>query len=165
LGIEAFCSWLHETPLALALRQNELLFPWFESVHVLAITLVVGSIAVVDLRLLGVASRNRSARQLIREVLPVTWVAFAVAAVTGGTLFASNAIEYSHNFSFRMKMLLMIFAGLNMLFFHLFTHRGIARWDVAPQTPLGAKIAGAVSIVLWLGIVAFGRWIGFTTGL
>jgi hypothetical protein len=162
--IEAFCQWLHDTAWAETIRANELLFPTFESLHVLAITLVLGSIAVVDLRLLGFTSRNRPVTQLIREVLPVTWVAFGVAVLTGGTLFASNAVEYSHNFPFQMKMLLMLLAGLNMVVFHFVTYRGIGQWDEALRPPPAARVAGAVSISLWIGIVAFGRWIGFTIG-
>ena len=162
--IEAFCQWLHDTAWAETVRANELLFPSFESLHVLAITLVLGSIAVVDLRLLGFTSRNRPVTQLIREVLPVTWVAFAVAVLTGGTLFASNAVEYVHNRPFQMKMLLMLLAGLNMLVFHFITYRGIGKWDQAIRPPPTARAAGAISITLWLGIVAFGRWIGFTIG-
>jgi uncharacterized protein DUF6644 len=162
--IEAFCQWLHDTAWAETIRANELLFPMFESLHVLAITLVLGSIAVVDLRLLGFASRNRPLTKLLREVLPVTWVAFAVAVISGGTLFASNAVEYAHNFPFQMKMLLMLLAGLNMLVFHFITYRGIGQWDESSRPPPAARAAGAISVSLWLGIVAFGRWIGFTIG-
>ena len=159
-----FFQWLYDTPLAETVRGNELLFPWFESVHVLAITLVFGSIAVVDLRLLGITSRSRPVSRLIREVLPVTWCAFAVAAVTGGTLFSSNAVAYSHNFPFQMKMVLMLVAGLNMVVFHLVTYRSVAQWDDAPRTPFAARFAGGFSIAVWVAIVAFGRWIGFTIG-
>jgi Family of unknown function (DUF6644) len=162
--IEAFCQWLYDTPWAATIRSNELLFPWFESVHVLAITLVLGSIAVVDLRLLGITSRNRPVTKLIGEVLPVTWVAFAVAALTGSTLFASNAVEYIHNFPFRMKMLLMLFAGINMVVFHAVTYRGVGTWDEIGRTPFAARVAGGLSITMWIAIVAFGRWIGFTIG-
>jgi hypothetical protein len=162
--IEAFCQWLYDTPWAETIRANELLFPWFESVHVLAITLVLGSFVVVDLRLLGIASRSRPVTKLVREVLPVTWVAFGLAVITGGTLFASNAVEYFHNFPFRMKMILMLLAGLNMVVFHFVTYRTIGVWDEAPRTPLSARLAGGLSITMWLAIVAFGRWIGFTNG-
>jgi hypothetical protein len=162
--IQAFCQWLYDTSLAEAIRANELLFPWLESVHVLAITLVLGSIAVVDLRLLGLASRNRPVTKLIHEVLPVTWCAFAMAVITGGTLFTSNAVAYAKNFPFQMKMLLLLLAGLNMLAFHFVTYRGIAAWDEAARTPFAARFAGGFSIAVWLSIVAFGRWIGFTIG-
>jgi hypothetical protein len=162
--LEAFFQWLHETSLAAAMRASPLLFPWVESVHVLAITLVVGSIAAVDLRLLGLASQSRPITRLIHEILPLTWVAFAIALLTGTTLFTSNAIEYAHNGPMRLKMLLLVIAGINMLVFHLVTYRSIGAWDEAPRTPLSARLAGGTSLLLWIGIVVFGRWIGFTVG-
>jgi hypothetical protein len=155
---------LHDTALADTIRANELAFPWIESVHVLAITLVLGSIAVVDLRLLGLASVRWPVTTLIRQVLPITWIAFAVALLTGTAMFASNAVEYAKNLPFRMKMVLLLLAGINMLFFHLVTYRGVARWNEAQNTPLGARCAGGFSVLLWIGVVAFGRWIGFTIG-
>jgi hypothetical protein len=155
---------LHDTAFAEAVRANAVAFPWLESVHVLAIALVLGSIVVVDLRLLGLASVNRPVSTLIRQVLPITWIAFAVAVITGGAMFASNAIAYAENLPFQMKMLLLLIAGLNMLFFHLVTYRSIAQWNESRQTPLGARCAGGVSILVWLGVVAFARWIGFTVG-
>ncbi len=95
-------------------------------------------------------------------VLPYTWAAFGVAAIAGGLMFASNATTYAYNFYFQGKLLLMGLAGLNMAIFHLFTGRHVARWGTAERTPLGAKAAGAVSLALWIGVVAFGRTVGFT---
>src|SRR5262245_22168257 len=135
-------QWLYDTSLADAIRSHEMLFPWLESVHVLAITLVFGSIAVVDLRLLGLASRHRPVTRLIREVLPITWCAFGVAVLTGGALFTSNAVAYAKNFPFQMKMVLMALAGLNMLAFHFITYRSVAQWDEAAATPPAARLAG-----------------------
>jgi len=162
--IQEFCQWLYDTAFAEMIRASGYAFPWFESVHVLAITLVLGSIAVVDLRLLGVASIGRPVEQLIRDVLPITWVAFGVAVFTGGALFASNAVEYARNFPFQMKMLLMLLAGINMLVFHFVTYRSVAHWNEGPAIPLAARLAGGLSIAMWVAIVAFGRWIGFTIG-
>jgi drug/metabolite transporter (DMT)-like permease len=107
---------------------------------------------------------GRPVSRLIREVLPVTWCAFAAAVITGGTLFTSNAVAYSHNLPFQMKMALLALAGLNMLAFHFITYRSVGKWDEARGTPSAARFAGGFSIAMWLGIVAFGRWIGFTIG-
>jgi hypothetical protein len=162
--IQEFCQWLYDTPLASTIRSSELAFPWLESVHVLAIALVLGSIAVADLRLLGLASVKRPVTQLLDEVLPITWVSFVVAAITGLAMFASNAVDYSNNTPFQLKMLMLVLAGLNMLVFQLITFRGVGTWDDAQATPLGARFAGGFSLVSWISIVAFGRWIGFTIG-
>ena len=89
--MDSFFQWVYDLPIADHIRANEMAFPWLESVHVLAITLVLGSIAVADLRLLGIASVKRPVSQLLHEVLPVTWVAFAVALISGLIMFSSNA--------------------------------------------------------------------------
>lgn len=162
--MESLFQWVYDLPLADDIRASALAFPWLESVHVLAITLVLGSIAVADLRLLGWASVKRPVSQLLHEVLPVTWVAFAVALITGLLMFSSNAVEYAHNKPFQFKMILLVLAGLNMLVFQLVTFRGVGTWDDAPRTPPAARFAGAFSLCCWIGVVAFGRWIGFTIG-
>ena len=162
MELDATFQWLYASSAGVVIRENESLFPWLESAHVLAITLVVGSIRIVDLRLLGVASLDRAVTRLTNEVLPVTWVAFAVALTTGSLLFISNAVNYAHNFYFQIKILLLLLAGVNMLVFHFVTSRNIANWETSPGgIPLRVRIAGGTSLVLWIGVVAFGRWIGF----
>jgi hypothetical protein len=162
MELAAILRWLQNTDIATAIREGDYLFPWVESVHVLAITLVVGTISIVDLRLLGLASRDRPVGLLSRSVLICTWSAFALAVVTGSLLFASKAIAYSGNFFFRGKMLLLVLAGLNMVLFHAFAGRNMQQWRLKDEPPLAARMAGGISLVLWICIVGFGRWIGFT---
>jgi hypothetical protein len=95
-------------------------------------------------------------------VLPWTWGAFVIAAITGSLLFSSNAAKYAHNAFFEGKMVLLAAAGVNMAIFHAFGLRDVARWDTAQRTPPAAKAAGAVSLLLWVAVVTCGRWIGFT---
>jgi hypothetical protein len=154
-------AWIESSGFSTSIRDSSYLFPWIESVHVLALTLVVGSIAVVDLRLLGLASVNRTVSSLTSEVLPLTWIAFAFAVMTGGSLFASHAVGYAENFQFRMKLILLALAGLNMLVFHWIMSRSPLDWREFGRSPWPGKLAGAISLILWIGIVAFGRWIGF----
>ena len=146
-----------------AIRESTWLFPTVESLHVLAIVLVVGSIMIVDLRLLNVASRQRAVSELMNEVLPWTWIAFVFAVITGSLLFSSAAVKYAGNTQFRVKMLLLVLAGINMAIFHLGSYRKVALWDRASITPTAARIAGALSLTIWVIVVACGRWIGFTT--
>lgn len=128
----------------------------------LALTLVIGSISIVDLRLLGLRYRDRSVLETTSEALPITWSAFALAVLTGGLMFSSNAIAYAHNSFFQAKIALIAFAGLNMLGYHLVVGRGAASWHTAALTPLRARLAGGVSLALWIAVAACGRWIGFT---
>jgi uncharacterized protein DUF6644 len=159
---EQFLQWLQDSSIAMAIREGETAFPWIECVHVLALTVVIGSIAIVDLRLLGVASRDRGVAQTTAGVLPVTWTAFVFAVTSGGLMFASNATVYAHNFYFQFKMALIALAGINMAVYHLFLNRGVDTWHTPALTPLRARVVGGLSLCLWIAIAAFGRWIGFT---
>jgi hypothetical protein len=153
---------VYDSGVGTAIRQGSLLFPAIESIHVLMITTVVGTIAIVDLRLIGYAAHRRGARQLILDLLPFTWVAFALAAVTGSLLFTSNAIGYAADGPFLTKMVMLVLAGINMAVFHRTAYRRIDQWDDALPPPKGVRIAGATSLMLWIVIVFLGRWIGFT---
>ena len=159
---DQFLKSLENTSIATAIREGESLFPWIECVHVLALTLVIGSIAIVDLRLIGLASRDRGVAQTTASVLPVTWTAFVFAVLTGGLMFASNATTYAYNFYFQVKIALIAVAGINMAIYHLFMHTGADAWHTPALTPVRARIVGCVSLSLWIAIAAFGRWIGFT---
>jgi hypothetical protein len=155
-------SYFENSALADNIRENDLLFPLIESVHVVAICLVVGSILAVDLRLLGLASVKRSVSRVTQGILPLTWGAFAVAVTSGGLLFISNATKYLGNGFFVAKMFLIAAAGLNMVIFHMIGARDLPRWENDARPPLPARLAGGASILLWIAVVACGRWIGFT---
>ena len=156
---------IYSNPLAETIRENEFLFPWIEAIHVLAVTLVIGSIALVDLRLIGVRALNRPISNISKELLPITWMAFLAAAITGAILFTSNALSYSQNFYFISKMILLGLAGINMMFFQLIIGKNLDSWNHYQQLPIAARIAGAISLTLWLSIIVCGRWIGFTLEL
>ncbi|MET0238999.1 MAG: DUF6644 family protein [Sphingobium sp.] len=157
MSLEDFAIRLSESSLAIALTDSEWAFPALESIHVIALTLVIGSIAIVDLRLLGLASRERDAAPLIRAILPLTWVAFAFAALTGVLLFVANPISYVANTAFLVKLSLLVLAGANMLLFHVFAQK-----HLATEGALAPRLSGAASLTLWIAIVTAGRWIGFT---
>jgi hypothetical protein len=162
MTIEDSCQWLQDLSFPTDIRESDWLFPTIETVHVLALVLVVGSILMVDLRLLGLVNRERSVRSVTAERLPVTWSAFLVAAVAGSLLFSSKAVTYYADFPFRLKLICLVLAGINMAWFHALTYRRVAEWDRGPP-PQAARIAGGVSLILWITIVGAGRWVGFTT--
>lgn len=163
MEIERALEWLQSTPIAIMVAENDILFPWIESVHVLAIVLVVGTISIVDLRLLGVASLDISARRLMRDIIPYTWGAFAVAAITGSLMFSSDATHYAHNRLFQAKLVMLVLAGLNMAIFHFFGERDIERWEApGATTSVAAKAAATISLLAWITVVSLGRGTGFT---
>ena len=150
------------TPLAGWVQADPLAFPGLEALHVVSVMLVFGSIAMLDLRLLGVSGRDQGVVKVSDEVLPWTWAAFAVAVVTGGLLFVVQATAYLANNEFRIKMILMALAGANLAVFHLFTWSKVRAWNLGVSTPVGAKAAALLSLALWTGVIVAGRWIGWT---
>jgi hypothetical protein len=161
-NIDDLLHQLKETGFATAIRENATLFPWIEAIHVLGVTVVIGTVGIIELRLIGVASLNRSVSRVLKDLLPITWVGFAVSVVSGFLLFASNAPTYGHNTFFLTKAALLFLAGLNAFGFHTFVERSIARWDSAARTPIPARLSGVFSLAMWIGIVICGRWVGFT---
>ncbi len=137
-------------------------FPTLESIHVVAIVTVIGSIMVMDLRLLGVASKATPVTLMSKETLRWTWGAFVLAMITGSLLFIGKATFYAVNPFFQWKLVMIAVAGINMLVFHFITWRSINHWDTHPYMPMGAKIAGGTSLALWVIVVFLGRAIGFT---
>jgi hypothetical protein len=162
MAVEQALTWLQDLSFPTEIRESVWLFPTIETVHVFALVLVVGSIMTVDLRLLGLANRERPFSELAGEMLPWTWVAFAVAASAGLLMFSSKALTYYGNIPFRIKMCCLLLAGINMVLFHWLGTRHLDTWD-RKQPPMPAKFAGGASLLLWIIIVAAGRWVGFTT--
>jgi hypothetical protein len=154
--------------------QNSALSEWMRTslkavavinaLHVISIVTVFGTIFLVDLRLLGIPNVKRSFMRLHDELLRWTWGAFGIAAVTGVLLFMVNAVTYHRNTAFWLKMATIVIAGVNMLVFELVTAKSAPAWDKGVMPPPAARAAGALSLVLWVAVIVFGRWIGFTKG-
>ena len=162
MDIAAVLASLESSSLATTIRNSLYIFPMLEATHVFGLAMVFGTIAIIDLRLLGVASTERPFTRMASEILKWTWAAFALTATTGALMFITNAAVYYHNFFFRTKMLMLVLAGLNMLVFELTAGRTIHRWD-KDAAPLAGKAAAALSLVMWIAVIFLGRWIGFTT--
>ena len=123
-------------------------------------TFVVGSILMVDLRLLGLAAKHHPVSRIVKEIVPWTYGACVLSVIAGLGLFITRAGHYAANPAFQIKMALLVLAGINMAVFHLVTSRGIARWDDTAATTTGARFAGGCSLLLWVGVMLSGRWIG-----
>jgi hypothetical protein len=164
MSVSDLLDRLQDLPVAQAISSGipwKNLFPALESAHVLCLTLVVGSIVMLDLRLLGLSARDSAVSRLSREVLPWTWTAFALATVAGALLFISKAHFYFYNTQYQLKFLCMFLAFANMMIFHFGVYRRVTNWDHKLPPPLPARIAGGVSISLWIAVIFFGRWVGF----
>lgn len=156
-----FCEWLENSAWATAIHQSLWLFPLLETAHLFGIVLLVGATSALDLRLLGLTMEREPVSRIARRLLPWAWAGLTIQVLTGFCLFASEATRCWENRAFRIKMVMLLLAGLNALVFHQTVYRRVSSWDDARVTPVGAKFAGCCSILLWFGIVAAGRWIAF----
>ncbi|HZI51819.1 MAG TPA: DUF6644 family protein [Terriglobia bacterium] len=162
MDFAAFLKTLESTSLAGWIRDSLYAFPFIESFHVIGLTLVFGTIAIVDLRLLGIASTYRPFTR-VAEILKWTWAAFGLTILTGSLMFITNASVYFSNVQFRWKILLIALSGLNMVVFELTSGRNVRRWDNDRSAPPLGKLAAVLSIALWITVIFLGRWVGFTT--
>ena len=163
MDIGASLQWLEASALATRIRDSLYLFPFLESIHVIGLALVFGTIGVIDLRLLGAASTERPFKRMASDILKWTWGAFALTALTGSLMFITNAGVYYHNFYFRTKMALLVLAAVNMLSFELTLGRSVHRWDKATAAPPAGRAVAVLSLVIWISVIFAGRLIGFTT--
>ena len=157
----AFCKWLEQTSVGAGVRESLWLFPAIETVHLLGMAALVGTVSVLDLRLLGWLMRRERVSELASRLLPWAWVGFAVQLISGTLLFSSEAVKMYSNPAFRLKMLLIFLAGVHALAFHWIIKRDVASWEESAVLPAKAKVSGLVSILIWVSIVAAGRFIGF----
>jgi len=160
-SIVALMQWINDLPFSEGMRSSFWMFPAFETIHVVAIVIVFGSITRLDMRLMGLIWRNRPVTEVAAEMLPWTWTSFVVAAVFGLMLWMSKPVGYFGIAFFDMKMILILLAGINMLFFQFVTFRDVAVWDRQPIPPPAARAQAALSLGFWLMVVICGRFIGF----
>src|SRR5262245_41794146 len=125
MSVAEFLASLEATSLATRIRDSLYLFPMLEASHVIGLSMVLGTIAIIDLRLLGIASTRRPFTRIASDVLKWTWAAFGLTLLTGLLMFITNAGVYYHNAYFRSKMLLLVLAGINMLMFELSAGRSV----------------------------------------
>jgi hypothetical protein len=151
---------IQDLPVAITIGEGPL-FGVFEAVHMVGVAVLFGSLFMVDLRLLGLAARRYGVRAMTRELTPWTWAGFGIAAATGLLMAITNLTEYTANGAFRLKMLLLVLALANMLAFHAGAGRTSGIWGEGGVIPLTARIAGGVSLGVWIGVIVAGRWIAF----
>jgi uncharacterized membrane protein len=151
MQLEELWTWIEMTPLAARIGESAW-FPLLESIHVLSAMFVVGTVLMADLRLLGWSARRYSVTLVTEEVVPWTWGAFVVAAVTGAGLLMPRASSYVGNPAFLTKVVLLALALVNMLVLHF--------WALRTERVRLQMTTGACSLFVWAGVVLAGRWIG-----
>lgn len=155
----AFLEWLQSTWIAGAVVQYGPFYPTLESLHYVGIAFLVGAIMLIDMRLLGLARRLPLNHMI--TLLPWVWAGFALNALTGGIMFTYGAINFGTNPVFWVKMSLILLAGVNALIFEILARRGRHTWVLAGVAPLPARLVATASLLLWMSVVATGRWMAY----
>ena len=146
--------------IAKAMRENLWLYPSVEIVHIVGFVMLVGSVVMFDLRVLGL-SRQVPVRALARHLLPWSLAALVLIVPSGLLMFAAHANDFISNRAFQVKMGLLLAAGLNAAIFHTGPYRSVAQWDTAVAAPGWARVSVALSIAIWLSIIACGRLLAY----
>ena len=156
--LSGWLLWLQNGVIGQAMRQSALLYPAVEILHILGFALLLGSIVALDLRVLGLG-RVLAVADLADHLLPIAVGGFLLAVVTGSLLFATEAASLFDNLAFRTKLVLLAAAGANAAVLHAHAWRGVDRWGASAPRP--ARVAAALSILFWAGVLICGRLIAY----
>ena len=156
-----FCEWLATTTWSIALHESLYMYPLIESTHVLALFLFAGTIAMVDLRLLGVAFREIPVSEINARILPWTVVGAVVMVVTGVLLFYAIPVRSYQSLWFRFKVVFLLVAAINVWMFHRRVAINQAVWDAYERPPRPARVSAVVSLSMWACVIVFGRMIAY----
>ena len=157
MSLYALCEWLQNTQIGTSIRESIWVFPIIESAHVLGLAISVGLLVWFDLRLVGWTMRHQPISVMHRQLMPWSLVGFSIMFLSGALLFWSNALRAYNSGFFQLKVLFLFLAAVNAIVFELTTKRRIAEWDKAPLPPKRVRLAGMLSLALWIAVITFGR--------
>lgn len=161
MSILSVCQWLQTESIGTSIRESLWTFPAIETVHLLALAFSVGIIVLVDLRLIGAAMKDQPVTEVFERLQPMALKGFAINVVSGLLLFWSEPMKCYTSSFFRAKLVMLFILGVNAILFSASTYKSVAHWDKAVITPVAARIAGWVSLVLWTGVIVAGRAIAY----
>ena len=161
MSLLAFFGWLADSSWSVGLHESQYAYSIIESIHVWTLALFFGLVVRFDLRLLGWSMRRVPVSEVVGRLLPWTIAGFIIMVITGSLLFSAIPLRSYQNIFFRFKMLLLLLAGLNVWVFHSRVYPKVATWDVDGAPPRVARVAGGISLVLWIGIIFSGRMIAY----
>jgi hypothetical protein len=157
----AFFQRMGDSSWSTSLHESRYAYDLIESVHVWALCLFFGLAVMFDFRLLGWTMKSIPVSEVARRLLPWTAVGFVIMVISGALLFSAIPLRSYQNIFFRAKMIMLLLAGLNVWIFHSGVYRRVTTWDVENVPPKAARVAGALSLVLWVCIVLSGRMIAY----
>ena len=161
MSLAALVHWINETAFSQYLRESETAFPLTEAIHLIGLGISVGTIVWIDLRLMGRVMRDVRISEVVSRLEPWAIGGFTVMMLSGLFLFLGKPDNYYGTTAFKLKMLLLPLAGLNVLFFHRRVFPNVEQWDEGVVPPWQGRMVGAVSMSLWVVIIVLGRWTAY----
>lgn len=156
-----FALWLDASRWSTLLHESYYLYSWVETIHVLSLTLSLGLLFFIDLRMLGMALPQVPASVIARRLQWPMFFGFGLMVASGLLLFYAIPVRSAQSVWFRVKMLLLLAAALNALLFHRRMRRSVAAWDNAPRAPRNIRVGALLSLGFWTLIVVCGRLIAY----
>jgi len=160
----AFLEWLQGTWVGVLVAESLWGYPLFETIHTIGMAMLIGSLGLINLRVLGY--KPDLPLLGVRQLLPLAWLGFTLNAISGSLLFTSDAVYFFSSWTFRIKMVLIVLGGINAALLGQRVFRDAAAAASAGTTPappsVGTKWIAVTSLVFWLAAVCAGRLIAYT---
>ena len=161
MSLLEICQYLQDSAIGTFIRESEWTFPIIETVHILALGLSVGMIVALDLRLIGAGMRHTPPAQIMGQLKKWYVTGFGTMMASGFLLFWSEAAKCYGSNSFRIKLGLLLLGAINAAIFEYTYKPFMSQWEAGKRPPAGAKACGWCSLVLWIGVIGFGRWTAY----
>lgn len=153
--------WIQKTPMSKFVDENSWVVPTLQSIHILTLAMLFGSVVMINLRIFVLAGRSRTMTQTAQRYMPVVWWALLIMIVTGVGLILGDVVRNLTNPVFWGKMILIVFASLVSAWFQSSVHRNVAFWETTHERRVVIRFAAAGAIFLWCLIMVAGRWIAY----
>ena len=161
MSLFEICQWIQDSSIGTQIRESTYVFPIIEATHVLGLAVSVGTIAIVDLRLIGVTMRKERVTDVIEQLQPLTLAGFVAMFISGILLFWSEAARLYPSYSYRIKFIFIALLGINALLFHSTIYQSVDKWNSDEMTPFRARMAGWIGITFWAVVIFCGRWTAY----
>lgn len=159
--LHAFSEWLATTAPSQLFQNVSWVIPATQTIHIICISILIGAIGMVDLRILGFAMRSQSTSSLSRRLLPYVWGALPILAITGAVLAVAEPERSLENLAFQLKMLLLLLGMALTLIFQRALKKDAAFWELSPARRASAKLLAVASLAVWIAIIFAGRYIAY----
>jgi hypothetical protein len=156
-----FADWLAAKQVSIGLHESFYMYNWIETTHVLTLMVSLGMLILIDMRMLGWVLTSVPASRIAARLNRPMWLGFTIMIVTGTLLFTAIPVRTTQSLWFRIKMILLIAAAINAWLFHRHMNRSVGTWDTAAVPPRRTRVAAALSLTLWAGVVITGRFIAY----